>query len=145
MHLQPVGAERRDVLEQDDPLGSCLARALQPLGGQRLALLARELAMAMAERGVAHGAEVHDREHRRCGARDDLAHDVATLVPGRDEVVLGAHVAQLLGHRADDADVLLVELGVDHHGGIDPRLGAPPVVDCGIAVQHEHALRRSRC
>ena len=53
VHLQPVGAERRDVLEQDDPLGPFALRALQALRGQRLALLARE----RLERARVEGAE----------------------------------------------------------------------------------------
>jgi hypothetical protein len=109
VHLQPVRAERRDVLEQHDPLGPSRAARSSRCARQRLALLARDLAVAMAERGVAHRLEVHQRQHRRRGARDDLRARVAPLVPGRDEVVLGAHVAQLLGDRAHDADVLLVE------------------------------------
>src|SRR5262245_42412948 len=45
VHLQPLRAERRDVLEQDDPLGVLDPRPLEPLARQHLAVLARDLAM----------------------------------------------------------------------------------------------------
>src|SRR5262245_51524496 len=47
VHLEPVRAERRDVLEQDDPRRAVDPRALEPLARQDLALLARDLAVAM--------------------------------------------------------------------------------------------------
>ena len=45
VHLEPVRAERRDVLEQDDPVGALDPRALEPLAREHLALLARDLAV----------------------------------------------------------------------------------------------------
>src|ERR671914_1352449 len=138
VHLEPVRAERRDVLEQDDPLGALDPRALQPLAREHLPLLARDLAVAVAERGVADRLAVHQREHRGRGPRDGLLDELAPLVPGDDEIVLGADVLQQLGDRAHEADVLLVEVGVEHHGRVDPRLGAPPRCYGGLAVQHQH-------
>src|SRR5690349_17928655 len=53
VHLEAVRAERRDVVEQHDPLVARPARRLEPLGRDLLAALARDLAMAVAEGGVA--------------------------------------------------------------------------------------------
>src|SRR4051794_12926529 len=53
-HLEAVRAERRDVLEQDDPWVAGAPRRLEPLGRDLLAALARDLAVAVAEGGVAH-------------------------------------------------------------------------------------------
>src|SRR5262245_12032911 len=43
VHLEPLRAERGDVLEEDDPLGSLDLRLLEPLARDHLALLARDL------------------------------------------------------------------------------------------------------
>src|SRR3954468_21730772 len=59
VHLEAVRAERRDVLEEDDPLVARAPRRLEALAGDLLAALARDLAVAMAERGVAHRVHVH--------------------------------------------------------------------------------------
>src|SRR4051794_3237426 len=52
VHLEAVRAERRDVLEQDDPLVAGAPRRLEALGRDLLAALARDLAVAVAEGGV---------------------------------------------------------------------------------------------
>ena len=139
---EPIGVTSSNSITHSAPLAP---RALEPLAGELLGLLPRDLAMAVAERGVAHRLLIHEREQRRRGARDRLAHELAPLPPGRDQVVLGAHVAEQLRDRADHADVLLVQLGVDHHRRIDACLSPAPRCDRGTTVQHEHAVRRSRC
>src|SRR6478735_6548878 len=58
VHLEPLGAEWGDVLEQHHPLLALALGALQALAGDLLTALARDLAVAMGERRVAHGAHV---------------------------------------------------------------------------------------
>src|SRR5688572_26660564 len=87
VHLEPVRAEWRDILEQHDPLGALDPRPLEPLACEHLALLARDLAVAMAERGVAHRLVVHQSEHRGLVPRDRLLHELAPLRPGDDQLV----------------------------------------------------------
>ena len=146
VHLEAVRAERRDVLEQDDPLGALAAGALEPLARELLALLARDLAVAVAERGVAHRLVVHQRRASAARARDRLAHELAPLAARR------RRARPRCVRRASSSAIARTtpmycwySVGVDHHGRVDPRLGPAPRRDRGLAVQHEHALRRSRC
>src|SRR5262245_4479264 len=127
-------AERGHVLEERDPFGSFAARALEALAGDLLASLARDLTVALAEGRVADRRGVHHRPHRRGHTPDRLGPELGLLAPDPDEVVLAPHSAELVGHRSHDPDVLLVQGRVDHHGRVDPRLGAAPRRDRGIAL-----------
>src|SRR5205823_1663924 len=96
---------------------------------------------SVAERRVAHGVEVHQAQHRRGVARDRLPHQLPPLFVGGDEIILGVYVVEQLGDGAHDADVVAVEVRVDHHRRIDPRLSLAPGCYRGLAVQHEHAAQ----
>ena len=141
VHLQPVRAHRRHVLEQHDPVVARCASpppAARPRSrGPRSRVSSRWRWQNAASRTAARSiSDAHARrvpfDHRR--------RDVASLGPGRHEVVVRAHVAQLVGDRADDRHVLLVDRGVDHHRRVDPRLGAPPRRD-GVLAPHEQAAQ----
>src|SRR6476620_5652695 len=68
-------------------------------------------------------------------ALDHRRGDVASLGPGRHEIVVRAHVGELVRDGADDRQVLLVDRGADHHGRVDQRLCAPPCRD-GVLATH---------
>ena len=69
VHLQAVRAQRRDVVEEHDPLRLLAPRLLEALARDLLAARARDLAVAMAEGRVAHRLEVHEGPHRGRVAR----------------------------------------------------------------------------
>jgi len=73
--------------------------------------------MAVAERGIAHRIEIHQRQHRRRVASDHLPHDLALLVPGGDEVILGAHGRERVrdGRELVAGDAAVREPEVDGH------------------------------
>src|SRR5215217_5315566 len=113
VHLQAMRAHRRDVLEEDDPLRALHPSALEALARDLLAALAGDLAVTVAERGVA-------------------------------DAVLVADVRELLGDRAHDRDVLLVDRRVVHDRRVDARLRAPPGRDRVLAVHRRHVAARAR-
>ena len=102
---EPSGVTSSKSTTHSDPVAP---RLLEALAGDLLAARARDLAVAMAEGRVAHRLEVHEGAHRGRVAGDDRARQLAALLPGGHEVVLGADVGQLVGHRPHHRQVLLV-------------------------------------
>src|SRR5829696_3098028 len=112
VHLEPLRSERRDVLEQHHPHRPVALCPLEPLTRDLLAVLARGLPVALAERGVANRLDVHQRRHRRGEPPYRFSAYRSLRVPRVDELVLGTDVAELVDHRAHYLDVLRVQVGV---------------------------------